>query len=79
MEAKVIKIGNSKGLRLSKTILEKYDIGDSVNLRLEADHIVIEPVKKPRHGWSAAFKEMHADGHDALLIPDVFEEESDWE
>ena len=35
MITKIIQIGNSKGLRLSKTILEKYDIGDTVNMRME--------------------------------------------
>lgn len=79
MEAKVIKIGNSKGLRLSKTILDKYEIGDFVNLRLEKDFIVIEPLKKPRFMWESAFKEMHENGDDQLLINDFFDEELDWE
>ena len=58
METKIIQIGNSKGLRLSKTLLEKYQIGEFVNLRLEESCIVIEPVIKPRNNWSKAFKEM---------------------
>lgn len=79
METKIIRIGNSKGLRLSKTILEKYEIKDSVNLKLEKDHIIIEPLRKPRENWDAAFKEMHVKGHDELLIPGLFVEEMDWE
>ncbi len=35
MEVSVIKIGNSKGIRLSKTMIDKYNIKDSVNLILE--------------------------------------------
>ncbi|MCB9309563.1 MAG: AbrB/MazE/SpoVT family DNA-binding domain-containing protein [Lewinellaceae bacterium] len=79
MITKIIQIGNSKGLRLSKTILEKYDIGDTVNMRMEENFIVIEPISKPRAGWEKAFKEMGKNGHDELLIDDLFEEESSWE
>lgn len=45
MKIKVIQLGNSKGIRLSKKILEKYKINDVANIRLEHDCIVIEPVK----------------------------------
>jgi antitoxin MazE len=48
MEASIIKIGNSKGLRLSKTILEKYNIKDKVELILEKGQIVLKPISTPR-------------------------------
>ena len=75
MEANIIKIGNSKGVRLSKTILEKYEIGEKVEVILEKDQIVLRPIKQPRQGWAEAFKKMHENGDDELLIPDVFEDE----
>lgn len=75
METNVIKIGNSKGVRLSKTILEKYQIGEKVEIILEDDQIVLKPIKTPRQGWAEAFKKMHENGDDELLIPDVFEDE----
>ena len=76
MEVSVIKIGNSRGIRLSKTMLEKYNIQDSVNITLEDDQIVIKPVSKPRKGWGMAFKQMAKDGDDNLLIDDVFNDEN---
>ena len=76
METQIIKIGNSKGLRLSKTILEKYNINDRVELILEDEQIILKPVAKPREGWEASAREMHANGDDCLLINDVFEDES---
>ncbi len=79
MQTKIIQIGNSKGLRLSKTILEKYDIGDEVNLRLEKNYIVIEPIIKPRNSWDEKFKGMHHNGDDELLMDDVFNEEANLE
>lgn len=76
MEVSIISIGNSKGLRLSKTLLEKYNIKDSVELILEKGFIILKPKATPRKGWDKAFKAMHKNGDDALLIDDVFEDES---
>lgn len=76
MEISVIKIGNSKGIRLSKTLIEKYNILDSVELILEKDHIILKPKAAPRKGWEEAFKKMHKNGDDQLLIPEIFEDEN---
>ncbi|MFN3555793.1 MAG: AbrB/MazE/SpoVT family DNA-binding domain-containing protein [Bacteroidales bacterium] len=76
MEIPVVKIGNSKGLRLSKTLLEKYNIKDRVELVLEDEQIIIRPVNHPRMGWEDAFVEMHAQGDDQLLMDDVFNDEN---
>ena len=75
MQTNIIRIGNSKGLRLSKTLLQQYNIKESVELILEKDHIKIRPIKSPRSGWSTKFKQMHENGDDQLLIADVFDEE----
>lgn len=81
MRTNIIKVGNSKGLILNKVILEKYGIKEEVNLKLEDDFLIIEPVKKPRDNWDNLFKEMRVQGDDELLIPDVFNDELDgsWE
>lgn len=76
MELPIIKIGNSKGLRLSKTLLEKYQIEDKVELVMEEEVLIIKPIKKARGGWNEAFQQMHEAGDDQLLIDDVFEDES---
>ena len=76
MEVSVIKIGNSRGIRFSKTLLEKYNIRDRVELILEKGQIIIRPLSKPRNGWDKAFMEMHANGDDQLLVDDVFEDEA---
>lgn len=76
MEVSVVKIGNSKGIRLSKTLLEKYKIKDTVELVLEEGQIIIKPLAKARDGWDKAFEEMAANGDDKLLMNDVFEDET---
>jgi antitoxin MazE len=76
MDVSVIQIGNSKGIRLSKSLLERYNIKDTVEMILEKGHIIIKPKAKPRKGWEAAFKKMHESGDDKALMADVFEDEN---
>ena len=76
MKVSIIKIGNSKGIRIPKKILEHCEISKSVDLRIEGNQIVLTPGSaKPRGGWAAAAEEMNKVGDDELLIPDVFEED----
>lgn len=75
MELSVINIGNSKGIRLSKTILEKYNINDKIELILEKGYIILKPKAEPRKNWEKAFKKMHENGDDQLLMDDVFDDE----
>lgn len=76
MDISIIPIGNSKGLRLSKTILEKYNIKDTVEMILEKGHIILKPKNSPRKNWEKAFKKMHDKGDDHMLMTDFFEDES---
>ena len=76
MELSLINIGNSKGIRHSKTILEKYNIQDKIELILEKGFIVLKPKAEPRKNWEKAFQEMHKNGDDQLLIDDVFDDEN---
>jgi antitoxin MazE len=76
MELSVIQIGNSKGIRLSKTLLEKYNIRDTVELILEKEYIIIRPKSTPRKGWEKAFKKMHENNDDQPLMADIFEDEN---
>lgn len=76
METSIIKIGNSKGLRLSKTILEKYNIKDKVELILEKGQIILKPIPSPRKNWEKSFKQMTENEDDRMLMNDVFEDEN---
>lgn len=76
MTISLISIGNSKGIRLSKTIIEKYNLQDSIELILEKDHIVLKPKTEARKGWDKAFKKMNENGDDKSLVRDVFDDEN---
>lgn len=75
MNVSLISIGNSRGIRLPKTILEKYNIQDSIELILEKGYIILKPATKARKGWDKAFKKMHENGDDKLFVSDVFKDE----
>ena len=76
MEVAIVKIGNSKGIRFSKTIMEKYNFRDKVEMILEEGQIIIKPSSIPRKGWEEAFKKMSEQEEDRLLINDVFDDEN---
>ena len=76
MEVSIIQIGNSKGIRLAKTILERYDFTDKVELIFKEGFLILRPVKQARDGWDKAFKKMAERGDDGLLIDDIFEDKN---
>ncbi len=70
MRARVIKIGNSQGIRIPKILLEQTGIMDDVELEVEKNQIVIRPISNPRTDWDNAFKAMADKGDDALINGD---------
>ncbi len=68
MRARIIKIGNSQGLRIPKPILEQTGIMDDVEIEVEKNQIIIRPVKNAREGWAKSFKMMGEKGDDKPLI-----------
>ena len=75
MDVSLISIGNSKGIRLSKTLIEKYNLQDTIELILEKGYIILKPKTKARKGWEISFKKMHENGDDKLLASDIFKDE----
>jgi len=73
MKAKLVAIGNSKGVRLPRSVIEECGFGDEVEMRIDAGTVVLAPAHAPREGWDAAFARMAEAGDDALLIPDTLE------
>lgn len=78
IKVKIIQIGNSKGIRLSKSLIEQYDMKDELVLETKKDSIVIRPAENPRAGWEKSFEKMRLMGDDALLDEGT-ELESEWD
>ena len=80
-KTRIIRIGNSQGVRIPKPLLEQSGLGDEVELAAEAGRIVIRSARPPRAGWDAAFEAMAAAGDDALPdepVPTAWDE-AEWE
>ena len=75
MEIPIIKIGNSKGILLSKTLLERYNFGEKAEIVMKHNHLEIRPVQSPRKGWDEKFQQMHQRGDDRLIIDNLFEDD----
>ena len=67
MKTKIIRIGNSRGVRIPKPLLEQAGLADQVILRVINDGIVIESADKPRANWAEAASVLHGRGEDGLL------------
>ncbi|MEX2092148.1 MAG: AbrB/MazE/SpoVT family DNA-binding domain-containing protein [Pirellulales bacterium] len=67
MRASIVRIGNSRGVRIPKPLLDQTGLNGEVDIRAEKDTLVIGPARRPREGWAAAFREMAQRGEDQLL------------
>ena len=67
MKTRIIRIGNSRGVRIPKPLLEQAGLVDQVILRVIDDGIVIESADKPRANWAEAASVLHGRGEDGLL------------
>ena len=56
MKAQIIRIGNSQGIRIPKTLIEDGKLSGEVELELHEDGILIRSLQKPRANWDARFK-----------------------
>jgi antitoxin MazE len=83
MKARIVKIGNSQGIRLPKPLVEQTGLGEEVMIEVQGNHLIITPAARPRSLWAAAFNEMAKRGDDALLdgdlqVPTLWEKDG-WE
>jgi len=70
MRARIVKIGNSQGIRIPKPILEQSGITEDVDIDVENNQIIIRPLLKPRTGWDTAFRKMAENSDDMLIDAD---------
>ena len=75
MQMDIIKIGNSKGIRIPLAVLKQCGIDSKVELKVENNCIIITPVCTPRQGWAEALELMHKNNDDALLISEEIDNE----
>jgi len=83
MKVRIVKIGNSQGIRIPKPLIEQTGLSGEVEINVEDNRLIISTARRPRSNWAEAFKNMARMGDDALLDEDVLRltswEKDDWE
>jgi antitoxin MazE len=70
IRTRIVKIGNSQGVRIPKLLLEQSGIHTEVEIELHGDHLTIRKANHPRAGWDRSFTEM-SQNHDDVLLNEI--------
>ena len=76
-QTKIIKIGNSRGVRIPQTLLVQAGLTDEVEMMVEGERLVIQPLHMVREGWNEQFSNMALQGDDHLV--DEISQNSRWD
>jgi antitoxin MazE len=79
-KTRIVRIGNSRGIRVPKLLLDQANLPEEVELRAEPGRLVVTGTARPRAGWAAKARSMHQRGGDLLLddtTPTRFDD-NDW-
>lgn len=77
----IIKIGNSRGIRIPKALIDQVGLGTEVEISVQRGQLIIRPTSRPRYGWAAQFRTMTERGDDHLLDEPITTQwdVSDWQ
>jgi len=67
VRTQVIRIGNSRGIRIPKLFIDQAKLGNEVEIAVQRGQLVIRPTSHPRAGWAEQFRAMTQRGDDRLL------------
>ena len=67
MKARLVRIGNSRGVRLPKPLIEEARLKEEVQLRVRDGAVIITSLSRPRSGWAEAARQARDQDHDRLL------------
>jgi antitoxin MazE len=76
MKTRLVKVGNSRGIRIPKPLLEQSGLKTDVEIEVEGNALIIRSAELPRQNWEEAFQAMAAQGDDGLLDAPIA---TDWE
>lgn len=83
IKSRVIRIGNSQGIRIPKPLLEQAGLSDEVELEAQAGQLIVRPARQVRAGWEESFRQMALNGDDQLLDAEALAltewEEKEWQ
>ncbi len=67
MKARIVRIGNSPGIRIPEPLIEQTGLDGDVEVTVCGKTLVISPARRPRPGWAEAFRAMAQHGDDQLI------------
>ena len=83
VKTRIVRIGNSQGIRIPKPIIEQLGFAEEVELEIFPDQLVVRSVHVPRFGWDQQFQAMAEAGDDQLLDEEAMSltewDEAEWE
>lgn len=79
MITRIVKIGNSQGIRIPKILLEQSGLTDEVELEVKRNQLIIRPKRSVRQGWENAFRAMAKNKDDQLLDKEGLINQSSWD
>jgi antitoxin MazE len=79
MKTKVIKIGNSKGIRIPRHILEESGLKSEVEIEVKENKIILKPSPSIRENWGLAFQKMSENKDDILLDKEYLDKSTSWD
>lgn len=79
MKTKLIRIGNSQGVRIPKPLIEESGLEGEIEMILRDNEIILRPAEECRSGWDEVFEEMAGQGDDRLLDREDIERPSEWD
>ena len=80
-KTRIVRIGNSQGIRVPKALLDQAQLPEEVELYAEPGRLLVRAARRPREGWADAARAMRARREDTLLdrvTPTRFDE-NDWQ
>ncbi|MCD4749104.1 MAG: AbrB/MazE/SpoVT family DNA-binding domain-containing protein [Thermoanaerobaculales bacterium] len=81
--ARLVEIGNSRGIRIPKPFIEGAELEDcELELKIVPEGLLVTPTSKGRRGWKAAFEDMYEHGDDTMVMaaePSTAFDHEDWE
>lgn len=79
MKTKIIRIGNSQGVRIPKPVIKEIGLSKEIEMILEENQIILRSAEDTRHGWEHAFEQMAEHHDDQLLDRESVETSSQWD
>ncbi len=79
MKTKLIRIGNSQGVRIPKPVIEEIGLSEEIEMILKDNEIILRSAEQTRKGWDSAFEKMAKEDDDQLIDKEEVELPSKWD